>query len=62
MSCVDVDVWSLFWCIYVCVDCEELLRRSLCHMILHHTFKDYVDALPHKIQRALHIDKNYKVA
>ncbi len=62
MSWVDVDVWSLFWCIFVCVDCEEPLRRSLCHMSLHHTFKDYVDALPPKIQSALRTDKNYKVA
>ncbi len=62
LSCVDVDVWSLFWCFFVCVDCEEPLRWSLCRVSALYTFKDYVDARPPKIQRALHTDKNYKVA
>ncbi len=46
----------------VCVDCEEPLRWSLCRVSALYTFKDYVDACPPKIQRALHTDKNYKVA
>ncbi len=46
----------------VCVDCEEPLRWSLCRVSALYTFKDYVDARPPKIQRALHTDKNYKVA